>query len=291
MRDPPRDRDQVAPDRTLPAAPGTGRGGFYVRNWIVQRVVQLVPWWLLQGTVFQSAVLRALGARIGRRLHLSRGVNLLQGGWDLLQVGDDVSLGHDANAAAGRPGRRPAGHRPRDPRRRQRRGSARRHGPAHCARRRRGARGLFVPGPGPPGPGRRIWDGAPARRAGVAPPAPDLPPGERAWPPHLHGVVMIAARFAVTAGVYVPLFLFVILCAQLRHEPRPTAEDAAAGHRHHQRRDHHHRAGHRRGADHAAGGGAGPALEQARADRRGQPVRHHLPARLKTAVVESAGSC
>ena len=36
-------------------------GSFYVRNWIVQHTVHLVPWRLLEGTVFQHIVLRALG--------------------------------------------------------------------------------------------------------------------------------------------------------------------------------------------------------------------------------------
>jgi non-ribosomal peptide synthetase-like protein len=72
-------------------------GSFYVRNWMVQQVVHLVPWRLLEGTVFQQAVLRALGARIGQRVHIHRGVNLLQGGWDLLDIGDDVTLSQDVS--------------------------------------------------------------------------------------------------------------------------------------------------------------------------------------------------
>ncbi len=71
-------------------------GSFYVRNWIVQHTVRLIPWGTLEGTVFQLAVLRALGARIGRRVHIHRGVNLLLGGWDLLDIGDDVTLSQDS---------------------------------------------------------------------------------------------------------------------------------------------------------------------------------------------------
>ena len=71
-------------------------GSFYVRNWMVQQTVRIVPWRLLQGTVFQQTALRALGARIGRRVHIHRGVNLLQGGWDLLEIGDDVTLSQDS---------------------------------------------------------------------------------------------------------------------------------------------------------------------------------------------------
>jgi non-ribosomal peptide synthetase-like protein len=72
-------------------------GSFYVRNWMVVQVVRLIPWQVLDGTVFQQTVLRALGARIGQRVHLHRGVNLLQGGWDLLDLGDDVTVSQDAS--------------------------------------------------------------------------------------------------------------------------------------------------------------------------------------------------
>ncbi|HWI41284.1 MAG TPA: amino acid adenylation protein, partial [Verrucomicrobiae bacterium] len=71
-------------------------GSFYLRNWMVQQAVRLVPWGLLEGTVFQLSALRLLGARIGRRVHIQRGVDLRHGGWDLLEIGDDVSIGQDA---------------------------------------------------------------------------------------------------------------------------------------------------------------------------------------------------
>src|SRR5207237_102347 len=71
-------------------------GGFYVRNWMVTQAVRLIPWRVLEGMVFQAAVLRWLGARIGRRVHIHRGVNLLHGGWDLLDIGDDVTVSQDA---------------------------------------------------------------------------------------------------------------------------------------------------------------------------------------------------
>ncbi|MEO6567256.1 MAG: amino acid adenylation domain-containing protein, partial [Opitutaceae bacterium] len=71
-------------------------GGFFLRNWIVQQAVRLVPWRSFEGTTFQLMALRALGVRIGQRVHIHRGVNLLQGGWDLLEIGDDVTLSQDA---------------------------------------------------------------------------------------------------------------------------------------------------------------------------------------------------
>ncbi len=69
---------------------------FYVRHWIVVAAARLVPWRMMQGTGLQVVALRALGARIGRRVHIHRGVDLTHGGWDLLTIGDDVSIGQDA---------------------------------------------------------------------------------------------------------------------------------------------------------------------------------------------------
>ena len=71
-------------------------GGLYLRNWLVQRCVRLVPWRTLEGTEFQLIALRQLGARIGKRVHIHRGVDLLAGGWDLLTLGDDATLSQDA---------------------------------------------------------------------------------------------------------------------------------------------------------------------------------------------------
>jgi non-ribosomal peptide synthetase-like protein len=69
---------------------------FYVRNWMVQQIARIVPWTLIAGTEFQNATLRALGAKIGRHVHLHRGVALTSGGFDLLTIEDDVMVGQDA---------------------------------------------------------------------------------------------------------------------------------------------------------------------------------------------------
>ena len=70
--------------------------GFYLRHWMVTRAVGMIPWQLLEGTRWQVAILRALGARIGCGVHIHRGVRLAEGGWDLLVIGDHVSIGQDA---------------------------------------------------------------------------------------------------------------------------------------------------------------------------------------------------
>ena len=61
-------------------------GSFYVRNWFVQRFVAMIPWGTLAGTELTNVVLRALGARIGRKVHIARGVEFISGGWDLLEM-------------------------------------------------------------------------------------------------------------------------------------------------------------------------------------------------------------
>ena len=76
-------------------------GGFYLRHWLVLRVAGLIPWTLLSGTVFFNLALRALGAKIGRRVHIHRGVNLQRGGWDLIELGDDVTIAQEATLEVG----------------------------------------------------------------------------------------------------------------------------------------------------------------------------------------------
>ena len=68
----------------------------YLRHWIVQQFARLIPWGLIEGTVFYNSVLRLLGAKIGKRVHIHRGVELRRGGWDLLTIGDDVTLAQES---------------------------------------------------------------------------------------------------------------------------------------------------------------------------------------------------
>lgn len=69
---------------------------YYLRHWVVQQAARLIPWPLMQGSFAQQAALRALGARIGKDVHIHRGVDLARGGWDLLTIGDNVAIGQDA---------------------------------------------------------------------------------------------------------------------------------------------------------------------------------------------------
>lgn len=70
---------------------------FYLRHWIVASAARTVPWSMLAETVAYSAALRLLGAKVGRRVHIHRGVNLQHGGWDLLTIGDGVTLSREAH--------------------------------------------------------------------------------------------------------------------------------------------------------------------------------------------------
>lgn len=71
-------------------------GGFYVRHWMLVTLARAIPLGALQGTVFFVWALRSLGAKIGRGVHIHRGVALSRGGWDLLEIGDDAVLAQDA---------------------------------------------------------------------------------------------------------------------------------------------------------------------------------------------------
>ena len=68
----------------------------FVREWVVEQVSSSIPWGLIEGTELVSWTYRVLGARIGRRVHIHRGVNMRRGGWDLIDIGDGATLAQDA---------------------------------------------------------------------------------------------------------------------------------------------------------------------------------------------------
>ena len=176
-------------------------GSFYLRNWMVQQAVRAIPWWLMEGTGFQTAALRALGARIGRRVHIHRGVDLVHGGWDLLDIGDDVTIGQEANLGLveledGDMLVRPV-----------HLGNGctldTRAGVGGDARMDDGAQ-LTALSWLPPGgriPAGERWDGIPAKAAGYALPLPETAPGlstgfSTGFSRALHDVLMVMARCA-----------------------------------------------------------------------------------------------
>ncbi|WP_414664043.1 non-ribosomal peptide synthetase [Horticoccus sp. 23ND18S-11] len=188
-------------------------GSFYVRNWIVQQAVKSVPWWVIEGTEFQCTALRALGATIGQRVHLHRGVDLLQGGWDLLEIGDDVTISQDATIrlveledgaiivgritlGAGSTLDIHAGV-----------GANTHVGPrAYLTAWSSLSRGGRIPA------GER-WDGIPAHAAGAAPDAPEIRKGERILSPRAAGVRMLTGRFALLLVLAAPAELLAVALA------------------------------------------------------------------------------
>ncbi len=143
-------------------------GGFYIRHWAVCQLVRLVPWRLLEGTAFQAAALRALGARIGQRVHIHRGVESAAGRMGSARHRrrrDDRTGGH---APAGGPRGRANGGGADHARRRRDDGDARER-----RRRRRHRHGRLSDGavsacpPGARVPARARWDGVPAGPAGL----------------------------------------------------------------------------------------------------------------------------
>lgn len=186
-------------------------GSFYVRNWIVQQTVRLAPWRWLEGTVFQQAILRALGAHIGRRVHIHRGVNLLQGGWDLLHIGDDVTLSQDAGVRLV-----------------EMEDGQVRVGPIYLAEGstldvRAGVAGntrleanayltasSFLPRGGRIPEGER-WDGVPAKAQGAAPERPRLQPAKGPSSPVLQSCVLLLGRASCRAFVTLPFLGLAVL--------------------------------------------------------------------------------
>ena len=175
----------------------------WLRHWVVNRAAARIPWWLLEGTEYQKMALRALGARIGERVHIHRGVELTDGGWDLLEIGDDVTLSQGAAVRlieledremivgpvvleAGctldvHAGVRTGCHVERDA-----------YLTAHSSL----ARGGRIPR------GER-WAGIPARPAGRAPAAPNAVPG-RVMSPRAAGDLMLLARLALAMFLAIP---------------------------------------------------------------------------------------
>jgi len=71
-------------------------GSYHLRHWMVVSTARLIPWGALEGSMLMSLVLRALGAKVGRRVVIHRGVELRTGGWDLLSLGNDVTLAQES---------------------------------------------------------------------------------------------------------------------------------------------------------------------------------------------------
>src|SRR5262249_36124172 len=70
-------------------------GWFFFRNWLMQGCIKAIPWGLADGTCLKNWFLRKLGAQIGKNVHIHKGVRFPAGGYDLLEIGDNVTLSRD----------------------------------------------------------------------------------------------------------------------------------------------------------------------------------------------------
>jgi non-ribosomal peptide synthetase-like protein len=69
---------------------------WHFRHWVVVRLVALAPWDMLEAVGLAPFALRLFGARIGKCVHIHRGVRLTDGGWDLITLEDHATIGQDA---------------------------------------------------------------------------------------------------------------------------------------------------------------------------------------------------
>ncbi len=177
----------------------------YVRHWLMQRFSAMVPWGFLQGTAWHASALRLLGAKVGKNVHLHRGVSFPLGGWDLLEIGDGVTLCQDAGV---RPVEWHAGHLMLD----------RISIGDHCTV---GVRAGLSPGavmeegsaladhawlPKAARAGKgELWDANPAQKVGSAPDKPETEGKELG--PIRHALCYMLARWALAYALSIPWML------------------------------------------------------------------------------------
>ncbi|HEV7508956.1 MAG TPA: amino acid adenylation domain-containing protein [Thermoanaerobaculia bacterium] len=193
-------------------------GSLYLRNWIVQQLARLIPWELIEGTVFKNGFLRALGARIGKDVHIHRGVDLRTGGWDLLEIGDGATIGRDASLGLVEledqemllgPVTLGAGC-TLDTRARMAPHSTMEAGAVLTSLSTLTSHATI--------PAGELWNGVPAAFEGPAPPAPAITQG-RAWPASFHGVMVLLARGVTAQLAFLPLAVLAAVCEHFVKTP------------------------------------------------------------------------
>ncbi len=194
-------------------------GGYHLRSWIVQQLARAIPWEVLEGTVLKNAVLRALGARIGKGVHIHRGVDLRSGGWDLLTIGDGAAIGRDASLGlldyddqelTLGPVTIGAGC-TLDTRARMAPHSAMEPGAVLAALAMLPSYAVI--------PAGEMWHGVPAAFQAAAPPEPALSSGvrsaARSWPAAVHGAVLMLARSLVAQISFLPMVVLAVVFERL----------------------------------------------------------------------------
>ncbi len=180
--------------------------GWHLRHWMTERCASLVPWEVIMSAGLAPAVLRLLGARVGRNVHLHRGVRLASGGWDLLTLQEGATIGQDALIS---PVRLVGGCIEVAPVRIGRQATVETRAgvapgaelPERCVLR---ALSYLEPCSCEPG---SVLDGIPAERVADAPPPPEVPP---ALAPVLFAslaLLMLATVWTLVAAVWPAAFL------------------------------------------------------------------------------------
>ncbi|WP_353205489.1 amino acid adenylation domain-containing protein [Sphingomonas sp.] len=188
---------------------------YYLRHWVVQQTVRLLPWRMLEGTSAQQAILRGLGAKIGQRVHIHRGVDLRRGGWDLLEIGDDATLSQEAMVRLTELDRGELIIGPVT------------IGAGATLETRAGVSSDTVVGAdaclmalsslssGERIPAGEVWDGVPACRIGKAPIVPAVSRPSNVYSPALHGMLTLAAEGLLAMVVALPAELAAIAACWL----------------------------------------------------------------------------
>ena len=178
-------------------------GSMYVRHWVVSQLSRCLPWDLLESTGLRAALLRSLGARIGRDVHLHRGVALHHGAWDLLEIGDGATLGRDVSMGLVTYDRQQLVFAPVRIGRDATLDTRARMGPGSVL----GPGAFLAPlaalATGAEVPAGARWDGVPAAPAGFAPPAP-VGSEESPRASLAHTTVLLAAKTAVAQVTFLP---------------------------------------------------------------------------------------
>jgi non-ribosomal peptide synthetase-like protein len=178
-------------------------GSMYLRHWIVSQLSRSLPWDLLESTGLRAVLLRALGARIGRDVHLHRGVSLQSGAWDLLTIEDGATLGRDVSLGLVTYDRQQLVFAPITIGARATLDTRARMGPGSVIEREGFLGSLAALASGGCVPAGERYDGVPAVHVGAAPGDP-VSSGEAPRPGVRHTLLLLSAKALVAQVAFLP---------------------------------------------------------------------------------------
>jgi non-ribosomal peptide synthetase-like protein len=188
-------------------------GSMYLRHWIVTQFARAVPWEWLESLGLRFAVLRLLGARIGRDVHVHRGVGLHHGAWDLLTIEDGATLGRDASLGLVTYDRQQLVFAPVSIGARATLDTRARMSPGSSLGREAFLGPLAGLGVGAHVPDGERWDGVPAERTGSAPPDPPAS-AEPAQASLAHRALLLGVKLVVAQVAFLPVMALALVVLQ-----------------------------------------------------------------------------